>query len=154
MEYAIWAVVFTLAAIVLIWLGIRRRRSVQKGYEADVQQYTGTTVMTITHVEKSVHEAWEDQGDGNQELVRNTFYLPTYEYTVDGKTYQYFSRQSVSSERDEGRQVTGYYDPTNPKLITENKPRRPIFGGFVFFLFAAFLLFFAYGFLTGTVDIS
>ena len=50
--------------------------------------------------------------------------------------------------------MTGYYDPTNPKLITENKPRRPIFGGFVFFVFAAFLLFFAYGLLTGTVDIN
>ena len=97
---------------------------------------------------------WEEQEDGTSRERYSTVHTPTYEYTVDGKTYQYLSRQSVSSERDVGRKVTGYYDPTNPKLITENKPRRPIFGGFVFFVFAAFLLFFAYGLLTGTVDIN
>lgn len=32
------------------------------------------------------------------------------------------------------------YDPKNPDLIREDKPRKPLLGGGLFFLFAAFCL--------------
>lgn len=136
-----WGIVFLLAGVVLVWLGIRQRKRAQRDYEDDVRRYTASTVMTVVHLDESVLETWEDRDDGGRELRRETVYQPTYEYTVDGKTYRYASRQCVSS-RDMGRQVTGYYDPADPSCITENRPRKPILGGFFFFAFAAFLLFF------------
>lgn len=148
-----WGIVFLLAGVVLVWLGIRQRKRAQRDYEDDVRRYTASTVMTVVHLDESVLETWEDRDDGGRELRRETVYQPTYEYTVDGKTYRYASRQCVSS-RDMGRQVTGYYDPADPSCITENRPRKPILGGFFFFAFAAFLLFFAYWSFTGELYIS
>ena len=81
-------------------------------------------------------------------------YLPTYEYTVNGTTYRYSSRQSLSGKRDLGRQVVGYYDPAKPECITENRPRKPVFGGAYCFLWAAFLLFFGIMTFTGQVSFS
>lgn len=144
-----WGIVFLLAGVVLVWLGIRQWKRAQRDYEDDVRRYTASTVMTVVHLDESVLETWEDRDDGGRELRRETVYQPTYEYTVDGKTYRYASRQCVSS-RDMGRQVTGYYDPADPSCITENRPRKPILGGFFFFAFAAFLLFFAYWSFTGS----
>ena len=63
----------------------------------------------------------------------------TYEYTVDGKTYRYQSRQSTFGPKALGKQVPGYYDPKNPESITENKPQKPVLGGVLFFLMAAIL---------------
>ncbi len=154
MESFVWGSVFALAAAVMAWLGVRRRRNAHKEYEDDVQRYSATAIMKIIHVEESTLETWRERDNGEQELCRETTYLPTYEYTVDGKTYQYSSRQSVSGKRDLGRQVVGYYDPANPNRITENKPRKPIFGGFGFFIWAVILLFFAIGLFTGNVAIS
>lgn len=148
-----WGIVFLLAGVVLVWLGIRQRKRAQRDYEDDVRRYTASTVMTVVHLDESVLETWEDRDDGGRELRRETVYQPTYEYTVDGKTYRYASRQCVSS-RDMGRQVTGYYDPADPSCITENRPRKPILGGFFFFAFAAFLLFFAYWSFTGELYFS
>ena len=142
MEYIIWGTVFTIAAVVLVWLGVRRRQSVKKGYERDVKKYTASTMMKVVWIEESVNERWEQQEDGSEQLRRETVYLPTYEYTVNGKTYRYASRQTVSGKRELGRQVVGYYDPTRPDRITENKPRKPVLGGMCFFMFAAFLLWF------------
>lgn len=132
--------------------GVRHRKNAQKSYEDDVRRYTAATVMTVVHLSESVLETWEDRDDGSRELRRETVYTPTYEYTVDGKTYQYCSRRCVSS-RDMGRQVTGYYDPSDPSMITENKPRKPILGGFLFFAGAAFLLFFAVEAFAGNLNI-
>ena len=146
-------IVFLLAGVVLVWLGIRQWKRAQRDYKDDVRRYTASTVMTVVHLDESVLETWEDRDDGGRELRRETVYQPTYEYTVDGKTYRYASRQCVSS-RDMGRQVTGYYDPADPSCITENRPRKPILGGFFFFAFAAFLLFFAYWSFTGELYIS
>ena len=143
MEQIIWGIAFLLAAVLLVWLGIRRRRNAQKEYEDDVQRYTATTVMTVVHLEESVLETWEDQDDGSRELRRET---------VGGQTYQYCSRRCVSS-RDMGRQVTGYYDPSDPRRITEDKPRKPILGGLLFFAGAAFLLFFAVEAFAGNLNI-
>ena len=98
--------------------------------------------MKVVWIEESVNERWEQQEDGSEQLRRETVYLPTYEYTVNGKTYRYASRQTVSGKRELGRQVVGYYDPTRPDRITENKPRKPVLGGMCFFMFAAFLLWF------------
>ena len=86
MEQIIWGIAFLLAAVLLVWLGIRRRRNAQKEYEDDVQRYTATTVMTVVHLEESVLETWEDQDDGSRELRRETVYTPSYEYTVGGQT--------------------------------------------------------------------
>lgn len=96
-----WGIVFLLAGVVLVWLGIRQRKRAQRDYEDDVRRYTASTVMTVVHLDESVLETWEDRDDGGRELRRETVYQPTYEYTVDGKTYRYASRQCVSS-RDMG----------------------------------------------------
>ena len=139
MEELLWPIVLLLLAALLIYLGIRSRKNAYLSYQDDLQRYTAATPMTITSVEKRVTERWEDRDDGNQELVTDIAYLPTYEYSVDGKTYHYPSRQSTFGPKAVGKQVTGYYDPKHPESITENKPQKPVLGGFLFFLLAAFL---------------
>ena len=154
MQYITAGIGFLLAAVLMAWLGVRRRKSAQKEYEDDVRRYTGTTMMKVIWIEESVDERWEHQEDGSDQLRRETDYLPTYEYTVNGRTYRYSSRQSLSGKRDLGRQVVGYYDPKQPDRITENRPRKPVFGGFLFFALAAFLLWFGIMTFTGQVAIS
>lgn len=139
MEELLWPILMLLAAALLLYLGIRSRKSAYQGYQDDLQRYTATTTMTITNVEKRITERWEDRDDGSREIVYDTDYLPTYEYTVDGKTYQYLSRQSTYGPKAVGKQVPGYYDPKNPESITENKPQKPVLGGVLFFLMAAIL---------------
>ena len=139
MEELLWPIVLLLAAALLLYLGIRSRKSAYQGYQDDLLRYTATTTMTITNVEKRITERWEDRDDGSREIVYDTDYLPTYEYTVDGKPYHYASRQSTYGPKALGKQVPGYYDPKNPECITENKPRKPILGGVLFFLMAAIL---------------
>ena len=111
-------------------------------------------MMKVVWIEESVDERWEPQEDGSDQLRRETSYLPTYEYTVNGRTYRYASRQSLSGKRDLGRQVMGYYDPAKPERITENRPRKPILGGVLFFYGALILLFLGIMTFTGNVDIS
>ena len=106
-------------------------------------------MMKVVHVEESEYDRWEDQPDGSSKLRREKVYLPTYEYSVNGKTYRYLSFQSVSSKRDVGKQVVGYYQPDRPDLITENRPRKPVFGGFLYFYGAAICLFFGIVTFTG-----
>ena len=113
---------FILGAVLAAWLGIRRRKGARKEYEDDVRRYTGTMMMKVVWIEESADERWEHQKDGSDRLRRETVYLPTYEYAVNGRTYQYASRQALSSKRDLGRQVVGYYDPDRPDHITENRP--------------------------------
>ena len=145
---------FILGAVLAAWLGVRQRKGARKEYEDDVRRYTGTTMMKVVWIEESVDERWEHQEDGSDQLRRETVYLPTYEYTVNGRTYRYASRQTLSSKRELGRQVVGYYDPKQPDRITENRPRKPVFGGFLFFAFAAFLLWFGMMTFAGQVTIS
>ena len=139
MEELLWPIMMLLAAALLLYLGIRSRKSAYQGYQDDLLRYTATTTMTITNVEKRITERWEDRDDGSREIVYDTDYLPTYEYTVDGKPYQYLSRQSTFGPKALGKQVPGYYDPKNPESITENKPQKPVLGGVLFFLMAAIL---------------
>jgi hypothetical protein len=106
-------------------------------------------MMKVVHVEESEYDRWEDQPDGSSKLRREKAYLPTYECSVNGKTYRYLSFQSVSSKRDVGKQVVGYYQPDRPDLITENRPRKPVFGGFLYFYGAAICLFFGIVTFTG-----
>ena len=148
------AIGLLLGAILLFWLGTRQRKKVYAEYEDDSQKYTATTTMTLIKQTKSETQRWEDKGDGNQELVTDICYLPTYEYTVNGTTYRYSSRQSLSGKRDLGRQVMGYYDPAKPERITENRPRKPVLGGFLFFFGALILLFFGIMTFTGNITIS
>lgn len=122
MQYITVGIGFLLAAVLMAWLGVHRRKSAQKEYEDDVRRYTGTTMMKVVWIEESADERWEHQKDGSDRLRRETVYLPTYEYAVNGRTYQYASRQALSSKRDLGRQVVGYYDPDRPDHITENRP--------------------------------
>ena len=145
---------FILGAVSAAWLGVRQRKGAQQEYADTVRRYTGTTMMKVVWIEESVVERWEHQEDGSDRLRRETYYLPTYEYTVNGTTYRYSSRQSLSGKRDLGRQVIGYYDPAKPECITENRPRKPVFGGAYCFLWAAFLLFFGIMTFTGQVSFS
>lgn len=119
---------FILGAVSVAWLGVRQRKGARQEYEDTVRRYTGTTMMKVVWIEESVNERWEQQEDGSEQLRRETVYLPTYEYTVNGKTYRYASRQTVSGKRELGRQVVGYYDPTRPDRITENKAAKACFG--------------------------
>ena len=139
MEELLWSIGLLLAAALLFYLGIRSRKSAHASYQDNLLRYTATTTMTITNVDKQVTERWEDRDDGSREIVYDTAYIPTYEYTVDGKTYRYLSRQSTYGPKALGKQVVGYYNPEDPDQITENKPRKPIFGGFMFFLWAVIL---------------
>lgn len=134
------AVVVALVGALMVWLGLRSRKSAIQGYEDDKQRYTATATMTVTDIRKEDVERWEDQEDGSSRLMRYVVYLPTYEYTVDGKTYTYSSNQDWGSSKGVGRQKTGYYDPKRPDLIREDKPRKPLIGGGIFFVFAAFCL--------------
>ena len=77
-----WGIVFLLAGVVLVWLGIRQRKRAQRDYEDDVRRYTASTVMTVVHLDESVLETWEDRDDCGRELRRETVYQPTYEYTA------------------------------------------------------------------------
>ena len=97
---------FLLGGVLAAWLGIRRRKGARKEYEDDVRRYTGTTMMKVVWIEESVVERWEHQEDGSDRPRRETYYLPTYEYTVNGTTYRYSSHQSLSGKRDLGRQVS------------------------------------------------
>lgn len=81
--------------------------------------------------------------------ARFGLWYETRKYSVNGKTYRYSSRQSVSSKRDVGKQVVGYYKPDRPNLITENRPRKPVFGGFLYFYGAVICLFFGIMSFTG-----
>ena len=154
MQYITAGIGFLLAAVLMAWLGVRRRKSAQKEYEDDVRRYTGTTMMKVVWIEKSIDERWEHQEDGSDRLRRETVYLPTYEYTVNGRTYRYLSRQTVSGRWELGRQVSGYYDPKQPDRITENRPRRPFLAGTVFFVFAALLFWLGIMTFAGQVTIS
>ena len=140
MENLIPALIVALVCALMIWLGLRNRKGAIKAYEEDKQRYTGTAAMTVVDLREEDVERWEEQEDGTSHLARYTVHLPTYEDTVDGKTYTYSSRQDWGSNKGVGRQVTGYYDPKNPGLIREDKPRKPLIGGGIFFVFAAFCL--------------
>ena len=154
MQYITAGIGFLLAAVLMAWLGVRRRKSAQKEYEDEMRRYTAHTMMKIVRIEESVEERGAHQEDGSDQLRRETVYLPTYEYAVNGRTYQYASRQGLSSKRDLWRQVVGYYDPDQPDHITENRPRKPVLGGFLFFFGALILLFFGIMSFTGQAAIS
>ena len=143
MNHILLGIVFILAAVLLIWLGLRYRKNSYADYEKNSQKYTESTTMTVVHLEKSETQRWEDREDGSSELVREIIYTPTYEYTINGTTYRYLSNRSLYSKKDLGRTFTGYYDPSNPNDITENRPIKPVLGGFLFFVGAAVLLFLA-----------
>ena len=96
---------FSIAAVLLAWFGILERRGEKDGYNRDVRLYSASTMMKVVHVEESEYDRWEDQPGGSSKLRREKAYLPTYEYSVNGKTYRYLSFQSVSSKRDVGKQV-------------------------------------------------
>lgn len=140
MENLIPALIVAAVGALMVWLGLRNRKGAIKAYEDDKQRYTGTVTMTVVDLREEDVERWEDQEDGTSRLARYTVHLPTYEYTVDGKTYTYSSNQDWGSNKGVGQQKTGYYDPKRPDLIREDKPRKPLIGGGVFFLFAAFCL--------------
>lgn len=122
------AIGLLLGAILLLWLGTRHRKKVYAEYEDDSQKYTATTTMTLIKQTKSETQRWEDKGDGNQELVTDICYLPTYEYTVNGEVYHYTSRHGSDTVQKPGMQRTGYYEPSNPKNITEYQPQKPVLG--------------------------
>ena len=86
MENLIPALILAVVCALMIWLGLRNRKGAIKAYEDDKQRYTGTATMTVVDLREENVERWEDQEDGTSRLARYTVHLPTYEYTVDGKT--------------------------------------------------------------------
>lgn len=58
MQYITAGIGFLLAAVLMAWLGVRRRKSAQKEYEDDVRRYTGTTMMKVVWIEESADERW------------------------------------------------------------------------------------------------
>ena len=138
-----------LAAVLLAWLGILQRKGSKEDCKRDMQLYSASTMMKVVDVEESELEMWEHQPDGSSQLCHVKTYLPTYEYSVKGKTYRYSSRQSVSGKRDLGKQVVGYYKPDRPDIITENHPGKSVFGGFFCFVGAAVCLIFGIMIFTG-----
>ena len=122
MQYITAGIGFLLAAVLMAWLGVHRRKSAQKEYEDDVRRYTGTTMMKVVWLEEAADERWEHQKDGSDRLRRETVYLPTYEYAVNGRTYQYASRQALSSKRDLGRQVVAITIPIGPTTLRKTAP--------------------------------
>lgn len=143
MSNFLWGVIIVLLAALFVLIAVLQRKHAKKDYERAAQLYRAKTSMKIVDIEEASMETWENEKGGGTRRGKDKIYLPTYEYTVDGKTYRYKSRVSVSSRRDAGRSVTGYYNPENPELITEEKPRRNLFTGFLWFVLAAFSLFFA-----------
>ena len=133
---------FILGAVSVAWLGVRRRKGARQEYEDTVRRYTGTTMMKVVWIEESVVERWEHQEDGSDRLRRETYYLPTYEYTVNGEVYHYTSRHGSDTVQKPGMQRTGYYEPSNPKNITEYQPQKPVLGGVLFFIPGVVLLIF------------
>lgn len=121
MENLLYGIGFALAALLLIWLGIRSRRSAQKGYESDVQRYTASTMMTVVDLQQDTLETWEEQEDGTRVQRYDTVYLPTYEYVVDGKTYRRSSRQSVGPGTWGGR-CRGITIPRTPRISRRTGP--------------------------------
>ena len=87
-----------------------------------MRRYTGTTMMKVVWIEEAADERWEHQKDGSDRLRRETVYLPTYEYAVNGRTYQYASRQALSSKRDLGRQVVAITIPIGPTTLRKTAP--------------------------------
>ena len=139
----------SLAAVLLAWLGILQRKGSKEDCKRDMRLYSVSILMKVVDVEEADLEMWENQPDGSSKLRREKAYLPTYEYAVNGKTYRYSSRQSVSGKRDLGKQVLGYYNPDRPESITENRPGKPVFGGSLFFLGAVLCLIFGIMIFTG-----
>lgn len=92
MENLLPALILLLVGALMVWLGLRSRKNAIRDYEDDKQRYTATATMTVTDIRQEDVERWEEQEDGTSRVVRYVVYLPTYEYTVDGKTYTYSSR--------------------------------------------------------------
>ena len=59
MQYITAGIGFLLAAVLMAWLGVHRRKSAQKECEEDVRRYTGTTMMKVVWIEESADERWE-----------------------------------------------------------------------------------------------
>ena len=53
---------------------------------------------------------------------RETVYLPTYEYAVNGRTYQYASRQAPFQQAGSGRQVVAITIPIGPTTLRKTAP--------------------------------
>lgn len=122
MQYITAGIGFLLAAVLMAWLGVHRRKSAQREYEDDVRRYTGTTMMKVVWIEESADERWEHQKDSSDRLRRETVYLPTYEYAVNGRTYQYASRQALSGKRDLGRRWLAITIPIGPTTLRKTAP--------------------------------
>ena len=140
MENLIPALILIAVGALMVWLGFRSRKRAYANYESDRLRYTASTTMTVIDLAEEELEDWREMDDGSRERIYSTVYLPTYEYTVNGKTYTYKSGQSISGSQLMGRKVPGYYDPEHPEQITENKPSKPVLGGGLFSLFAALCL--------------
>ena len=66
------------------------------------------------------HEREERDSNESGEIIYVTSYTPIYEYMVNGQRYEYHTRLGSSIDQyPVGKEYPGYYDPENPKDVTE-----------------------------------
>ena len=63
MENLLPALILPLVIALMVWLGLRSRKSAIAGYEDDKQRYTATATMTVTDIRQEDVERWEEQED-------------------------------------------------------------------------------------------
>lgn len=66
MENLLPALILPLVIALMVWLGLRSRKSAIAGYEDDKQRYTATATMTVTDIRQEDVERWEEQGGRHQ----------------------------------------------------------------------------------------
>ena len=140
MSDLVLGIVFLLIAVLLLYLGIRSRKSAYQSYQDDLQRCTAVTTVTVTSIDKSEEEQWEDRDDGSRELVRYAIYTATLSYSINGKDYTQTVTERYAASYTAGQQFTGYYDPADPGRVLLGKPKKPVLSGIAFFLGAAVFL--------------
>ena len=140
MSDLVLGIVFLLIAALLLFLGVRYRRNSYAGYESDTRRCTATTAVTVTSVDKSEEDQWENRDDGSRELVHYAIYTTTLSYTINGTDYTQTVTERYAASYTAGQQFTGYYDPADPGRVLLGKPKKPVLSGIAFFLGAAVFL--------------
>lgn len=107
-----------LLGVLLIWFGKKLWKKANAENAKYQQRYTGRTTLRVIGLEK--HEREERDSNESGEIIYVTSYTPIYEYMVNGQRYEYHTRLGSSIDQyPVGKEYPGYYDPENPKDVTE-----------------------------------
>ena len=120
-----------LLGVLLIWFGTKLWKKANAENSEYQKRYSGCTTLRVIGVEKQEREERDSNEPG--EITYVTSYTPIYEYTVNGQRYEYHTRLGSSIDQyPVGKEYPGYYNPENPKDVTETL--RDITGGGSHFL--------------------